>query len=314
VGPLHIQQKVERLSHRISCCIIGDVNIDYITDLSHLVIKGDTNACIYNPITSSVGGNSVFFAEAACEAEFHHVIVLCSIGNDIGGLRAREYLQKLGASVHVLPSDRQTGQVIILYQPDDRRIMVADRGANRDFRIPEPGMLPELIETSQLLYVSGYMLLNPDQCAAVHTISKTFRTARAKILVDMVPHDVWQTRTWRKYVDMCSFADCVAVEMGTISAFHRESPNPLAPEDAVRLLLKDFELCLIRINDASDFIIADRTRQRLFRVPYRRTVASLRFTDRVIACVMRQYIEDPQLLFESNLWLDRAKQAVSGGR
>jgi sugar/nucleoside kinase (ribokinase family) len=256
----------------------------------------------------------VFFAEAACEAEFHHVSVLCSIGNDVGGLRAREYLHRLGASIHVLPSDRQTGQVVILYQPDDRRIMIADRGANGDFRVPEPGMLSELVETSQLLYVSGYMLLNPDQCAAVHITSQTFRTAKAKILVDMVPHDVWQTHSWRDYVDMCSFADCVAVEMGTMSAFHREDLNTLQPDDAIRLLLKDFEFCLIRINDVSDFIVADRTRQRLFSVPYSRTVASLRFTDRIIACVMRQYIEDPQLLFDSDIWLDRAKLSISGGR
>jgi sugar/nucleoside kinase (ribokinase family) len=314
MGSLHLQQEVRRLNHQVSCCIIGDINIDYVTDLSHLVVNGDTNACFHNPITSSVGGNSVFFAEAACEAGFRPVNVLCSIGDDIGGLRAREHLQRLGVAVHLMPSSQQTGQVLILYQPNDRRIMVADRGANRDFRVPETEVLSELVDKFDLLYVSGYMLLNTDQCAAMHTIARAFRAAKVKILVDVVPHDVWQTHSWRQYVDMCSFADCVAVEMGTVSAFHRGMPDALRPEDATRLLLRDFEFCLIRINDVSDFIVADRARQRLFTVPYRRTVASLRFTDRIIACVMQQYVADPELLFESNLWLERAIQAVSGGR
>lgn len=313
MGSLHLQQEVGRLERQVSCCIIGDINIDYITDLSHLVVSGDTNACFYNPIVSSVGGNAVFFAEAACEAGFHPISVLCCIGNDLGGLRAREHLQRLGINVHVMPSSRQTGQVIILYQPDDRRIMVADRGANQEFRVPEAGVLSELVEKSDLLYVSGYMLLNTEQCNAVHSISKAFRAAQARVLVDMVPHDVWQTHSWREYVDMCSCADCVAVEMATVSAFHRGAADPLQPEDVARLLLRDFEFCLIRINDVSDFMVADRMRQRLVTVPYRRTTASLRFTDRVIACVMQQYIVDPGSVFESDLWVERAIKAVNGG-
>ena len=314
MGSFHFEQKVRRLNHQISCCVIGDVNIDYITDLSHIVINSDTNACFYNPILSSVGGNSVFFAEAAYEAKFHPVTVLCSIGDDIGGLRAREHLQRLGVAVHVMQSNQQTGQVIILYQPDDRRIMIADRGANQDFRVPEKEVLSELVDKSDLLYISGYMLLNTDQCAAVHTIAKAFRAAKVKVLVDMVPHDVWRTHSWKDYVKMCSCADCVAVEMGTVSAFHRGMSDVLRPKDAARLLLRDFEFCLMRINDVSDFFIADRTQQRLVTVPYRRTVASLRFTDRIIACAMQQYIANPGLLFESNLWLERAIEAVNGDR
>jgi sugar/nucleoside kinase (ribokinase family) len=314
MGSFHLQQRVRRLNHQISCCVIGDVNIDYITDLSHLVINSDTNACFYNPILSSVGGNSVFFAEAACEAGFHPVTVLCSIGDDIGGLQAREHLQRLGVALHVMPSSQQTGQVIILYQPDDRRIMVADRGANQDFRAPEPEVLSELIDKSDMLYVSGYMLLNTDQCASVHRIAKAFRAAKVKVLVDMVPHDVWRTHSWKDYVNLCSCADCVAVEMGTVSAFHRGVSDALRPEEAVQLLLRDFEFCLMRVNDVSDFFVADRMRQRLFTIPYRRTVASLRFTDRIIACAMQQYVTNPELLFASDLWLEKAIQAVSGGR
>lgn len=254
----------------------------------------------------------MFFAEAACEAGFGNITLLCSIGDDIAGLRAREHLQRLGVVVQTVPSSQPTGQVFIVYQPDDRRIMVADRGANQDFRVPEIGMLSELVDKSNLLYVSGYMLLNSDQCAVVHTIANTFRAAKAKVLIDMVPHDVWRTRSWQEYVQMCSCADCVAVEMSTVSTFHTGVPDALQPEEAAQLLLRDFEFCLIRINDVSDFMVADRMRQRLVTIPYRRTVASLRFTDRIIAHAMQQYVENPRLLFESNLWLEKATEAVRG--
>lgn len=250
------------MSHQISCSIIGDVNIDYITDLSHVAISGESNPCFHNPIKASVGGNAVFFAEAGCEAEFDNVTVLCSVGNDVAGSKALEYLQKLGVKVHNVTSSRQTGQVLIIYQPSDRRIMVADRGANKDFCIPQSGILSEIATECNLLYISGYMLLNDEQCAAIHTIARAFQAEGAKVLVDIVPHDIWQTRSWQEYVNMCSCADFVAAELSTISSFHNNLPGKLSSEEVARLLLKEFEFCLVRINEVSDFIIADRTRQK----------------------------------------------------
>jgi sugar/nucleoside kinase (ribokinase family) len=312
VGSFHLSKKGKELNDQLSSCIIGDVNIDYIADLSHVTIRGESNACFQNRITSSVGGNAVFFAEAAHEAKYSNVTVLCSIGDDVAGKQAREHLQKFGVVVHTVPSHLQTGQVIIIYQPNDNRIMIADRGANTDFRVPETVLLREIADKSDMLYVSGYMLLDNSQCTAIHKISSVFREANAKVLIDMVPHEVWRTRTWREYVELCSCADCVAVEMSTVSSFHTGVPDALQPQEAAQILLKDFEFCLVRINDKSDLIICDRMQQRIFSVPYRRTLASLRFTDRIIAHVMQQYIANPIMLFESNLWLEDAIRAVNG--
>lgn len=301
------------MSLKVSCCIVGDVNIDYITDLSHIVLDGKANSCYYNRVMSSVGGNAVFFAESVREAGYSHIAVLCSIGDDIAGSQAREHFDRLGVVAHIMTSKLLTGQVMIIYQPDDRRIMVADRGANMDLRVPEKGILFDIVRQSDMLYVSGYMLLDKNQCKALHTIANVFRAAKKKVLVDMVPHDVWQTRTWQEYIAMCSCADCVAVELSTVSSFHGGSPDALKPEEAAQLLLNDFKFCLVRINDASDFVIADRTHQRIVTVPYLRTEASLRFTDRVIASVMQQYVVDPEVLFNSELWLEKVVKSVKGG-
>lgn len=312
MGSFHLSKEEQKLSTQVSCCIIGDVNIDYISDLSYITLRGESNSCFHNRITSSVGGNAVFFAEAAHEAKYCSVFVLCSIGEDVAGMLARNYLQKLGVVVHDVPSHHHTGQVIIIYQPDDHRIMIADRGANKDFRFPEIGILREIADKSDLLYISGYMLLDNDQCKAIHKIADFFRKANAKVLVDMVPHDVWRTRTWREYIELCSCADSVAVEISTVSSFHAGVPDALQPEKAAQIVLKDFEFCLIRINDKSDFIVGNKTQKRIFTVPYHRTVASLRFTDRIIAHVMQQYIVNPIMLFESNVWLEDTIWAVNG--
>jgi sugar/nucleoside kinase (ribokinase family) len=295
----------------MSCCVVGDVNIDHITDLSGIIISGTASSCFQNPIRSNVGGNAVFFGEAAYEAGFSDVTVLCSIGNDVAGMLAVEHLQKLGISILKVASNKPTGQVMILYQPNDQRIMVADRGANQDLQVPESEALTELAHKVDLLYISGYMLLNPDQRAAIHSIADALRMAGAKVVLDVVPHDVWRTWTWREYAKMSSCADCIAAEFSTVSAFQKGVPDAMDPQDAVRMLLQHFEFCLLRINDVSDIIIADRIRQRFVTIPYRRTVASLRFTDRILACAMHQYVANPALVFQSDQWLDRAVEIVS---
>ncbi|MBN1995924.1 hypothetical protein JW935_00130 [candidate division KSB1 bacterium] len=287
------------------------MTIDYISDLSHIYLRGETNSCFHNLISSSVGGNAVFFSEAACDAGYSNVTVMCSIGEDIAGRQAREHMQKNGVVVHNLPSNHHTGQVIIVYQPDDHRIMIADRGANRDFRVPGVELLAEIADKSDMLYISGYMLLDNNQCTAIHKIANIFHAANAKVFVDIVPHDVWRTISWREYVESCSCAEGVAVEIDTVSAFHSGVLGALRPEEAVQILLSDFEFCLIRINDKSDFFIADRRHKKAFTIPYCRTVASLRFTDRIIAHVMQQYIINPRLLFESNQWLENVRKAAS---
>jgi len=301
----------ESLKQIPACYIIGDVNIDYVTDLAHVFVGSEPNPCFQNAIASSVGGNAVFFAEAACEAEFAKVTVLCSVGDDLAGARVLKYLKTLGIYVERSHSLRPTGQVIIIYQPNDQRIMVADRGANRDFRgaveIDWQG-----VQASDLLYISGYMLLEAEQCVAVHEMAAKFRASKAKILVDIVPHDIWQTYSWQDYVKLCSGADYVAVELSTITAFHQKYSETLQPMTAIELLLEDFEFCLLRLNAMSDFLIADQTRHRQFTIPYRRVTASLRFTDRVIAHVLQHYLADPNSLFESDQWIAQASQAVGG--
>jgi sugar/nucleoside kinase (ribokinase family) len=232
------------------------------------------------------------------------------MGEDAAASTALKYLHELGVDVYNISSKQQTGKVLILYQPDDQRIMIADRGANRDFRMPEDRVISELSSKSDLLYISGYMLLNETQRKAVHKIAKEFQTATAKVLVDMVPHDVWQTKSWDEYLEMCSCADYVAVELHTLSMFCQGVENALNSEEAVELLLESFEFCIVRINNMSDFIVADRTQKRVVSIPYRRVSASLRFTDRVIAHAIHQYISEPKFLFESSLWIEKARKAV----
>jgi sugar/nucleoside kinase (ribokinase family) len=297
----------------LSCCVVGDVNIDYISDLSWTSIDSAVSACYQSSVNSTVGGNAVFFAEAACDAGFDAVKMLCATGDDDNGTRVRDYLDQLGIEVRYVPSAMLTGQVIVLYQPNDRRILVADRGANRDIAAVDPVMAGEWAANSDLLYVSGYTLLDERERKAIELVAQGARRTGSLVLVDIVPHDIWKSYQWHEYVRICGSTQFIAAELSTIVGFLSDNACSLTLKEAAALVLRDFEGCVLRLNDTSDILIADRFRQRIVSVPYYRDQASLRFTDRVIAHVARQYLTDRDELFESSEWLCRLLSAVQGG-
>lgn len=77
-----------------NCVVLGDINIDYVTDLSQVSLQMIDNACINAPILSYVGGNGTFFAEAAKEAGFNDVKLIASLGEDEAANTAKLYFRK----------------------------------------------------------------------------------------------------------------------------------------------------------------------------------------------------------------------------
>lgn len=121
-----------------SCVVFGDINIDYVADLSEFPFHKIDNACINSSILTNIGGNATFFAEAALEAGFHSVKLFCSLGKDIAAENVKIYFKDKKIELISSIDNEETGKVLILYQPDDKRILVADRGANKNiFSHPE---------------------------------------------------------------------------------------------------------------------------------------------------------------------------------
>lgn len=292
----------------LHCVIIGDANIDIITTLEQTDLK--ENPCFHSRITTSVGGNGIFFCEAAKEAGFSSVHLLCSLGCDLAAEEILAYCQRKKLSLINYPSRKQTGKAIILYKPDDKRILIADRGANEDFLIGEKELPSGMINSANILHISGYHLLSMAQSEAVATLAKAFIKNGAFVVFDTVPHDIYERIDWDEYLKRCVYANAIIAEATTIAGFMGADPGHVSPDDLADFLLGSFHLCIVRLNALSDFLIADRNHRTTLRVYYRPQLSSLRFSDRVAAFVLQKYLDDPQGLFASPTWADEMNRAI----
>ena len=295
----------------LSCAIIGDVNIDYITDLSEVDFLKLSNSCLHQPITTSIGGNGVFFAETAHEAGFQPINLICSIGNDHAGKEAKQYCEKFGVNLISQATTLLTGKVLILYQKNDQRLLIADRGANRELAISATQLPNEILETTDLLYISGYFLIDTLQRQATLALAHEFRTFNTFVILDIVPHDIHELFSFDEYISYCDSIDGIVTEAATLAAFFHQNAENLDLDSIVNKLITKFKLCIIRINSNSDFYIATKNHRRIVTIPYVQNRASLRFTDRVIAQIMFEYLIDQDLIFSSDQWIDRTCRILS---
>jgi sugar/nucleoside kinase (ribokinase family) len=285
----------------LNCVVIGDVNIDYVADLAHVSLCHMQNACIHTPITSNVGGNGIFFAEAATEAGFSNVTLLCSFGNDEGGNIIRNYLEQKHINIVNAPSKTASGKAVILYQPEDKRILIADRGSNKDYlSILENREC--LIQPAELLYISGYALLEEAQATRIKELVEAYRSHGVFAVLDVVPHDIFHSLSWCDYLELCGDMDGIAIEASSVAGFMQRNLNDISTDELADFLLEAFSFCLVRLNSNSDFLVSDRHSRLIKRIPYQPQISSLRFTDRVIAHILKNYIADSTLLFQNTNW------------
>ncbi len=316
----------EHDSKPLRVATIGDINIDYIVDLSALgvPITMTLSGCYFQPVQTSVGGNGTFFAQAAKEAGFATSSLLATLGGDpyvegqvdLPGRLALSQLRQSGVTPLVsIDRTRETGKVIILYQPDDQRLMVADRGANAGFALENLPPTEPILDQVVLLYVSGYSLLYPPQREAVQYLMQRFKDRGALIFIDIVPHDIFRMTSWKAFCEWTRQCDAVAAEATTMKGFlGLEQGSGLTTTESHRLvdmLLEQFRFCLIRMNSRSDFVLAGEGRLIELYVPYLERLASLRFTDRVIAHLLHSYLTHDRSLFASSGWIEKVTAVLS---
>jgi sugar/nucleoside kinase (ribokinase family) len=306
---------------------IGDINIDHVVDISRLQVPFSMalSGCVFRSIKTSVGGNGVFFAEAAKEAGFQYSYLFSCVGNDpvlkanpdLAAQIAFEHLQATGVEPVVsFDAERSTGQVLILYQPDDNRFMIADRGANAGFVTGNlPKGLGAILEQIDLLHISGYCFLDPVQREAVQYIMSVAREIGVFVSVDIVPHDIYQSISFETLKKFTSLSQSVSAEAVTILGFlgiqRGNLPTVDFRDQLAEALLESYELCLIRLNGRSDFLLADQKSQLDIFIPYTSRSASLRFTDRVLANTLIEYLKNERTLIYSEKWLDRIIKLTS---
>jgi len=163
------------MSGRIVC--VGELMTDVVALLSDEIAYGsDTSVKItYN------GGGAAANVASWLGVNGVDVTLVARVGEDASGLHALGDLKKFEVKSAVVQDSREvTGTVIVLVAPDGERTMLPDSGANG---LIEAKDVPALTSTDRL-YLSGYLLFNPQSRKAAQEILHDAREAGVQILVD----------------------------------------------------------------------------------------------------------------------------------
>lgn len=109
------------------------------------------------------------------------VTLVARVGDDRSGLDGISEIERFNVKSAVVKDARATtGTVIVLVTPNGERTMLPDSGANG---LLEAADVPTL-NSSDRVYLSGYLLLNPQSRQAAREILGAARSAGAQIFVD----------------------------------------------------------------------------------------------------------------------------------
>lgn len=179
--------------------VLGDVFGDVICDLTGDLECADSLARgeeyeTASAITEDIGGGGVQFAIAATKYLAGEITVIGKVGGrgDATATHAIDLLEKHGVrTAFAVDPLMPTGRAMITYLPDNRRFMISDTGANGSLETKDltPAMTDAVVR-AQLVYVSGYALVQPGRRAATMSLLRTAREHGAEVALDLVPHEL----------------------------------------------------------------------------------------------------------------------------
>jgi sugar/nucleoside kinase (ribokinase family) len=158
--------------------VVGDVIDDVIVrPLAPIVRDSDTPAVIVPTPGGSAANAAVWLAAAGARVRFVGRVGAADVARHAATFAAA------GVEAHlVADDDRPTGAIVILVEPDGRRTMFTDRGANVGLTAVD---LPDsLLDGVTALHVSGYALFDADVRAAVLDLVARARGRGLRVSVD----------------------------------------------------------------------------------------------------------------------------------
>ncbi len=265
---------------------IGDINIDWIIkvediDMPIQSLWLEAKECI----STKIGGGGFIFAAAAKDAGFKSFLI-GKVGDDPFGSFATEFLKQNGI-ISLISVDRHkdTGKVVILRDTKDRKLMISHRGAN--VSLTSDNINDEVIKESDLLYISGYALLeSPQSKASLHAL-RIAKNNKVFIVLDVVPHRIFTTKPGDDYFESLSSIDAIILELGTA---RRLLNNMKASENGILdNLLESYKLVILRPNNDTQ-IIADLSRRTTVSTGYSQAENKVGYLDKITAKLMFDYI------------------------
>lgn len=174
----------------LSAVCVGDINYDFIYDrfppgfLSELAAPGKK---VKVPIRRAVGGTAVNFAKGAKEAGFSPCSVVGVIGGDALGTHILHELADLEIkTIHHRDPGMRSSIAIILRDKAEKDISLTLTDAHQSLPAATVKEALTSIEKSDVVYCSGYCLIDGDRCDSALVILSAAKKANCMVVLDVV--------------------------------------------------------------------------------------------------------------------------------
>jgi len=244
-----------------SICILGDVMLDVVTHLDHLdSMNFEDLEHVPNSVEMLPGGTGVIAALAATQQGFSEVALIGRIGSlsnrkpDIAAQIILNELNQAGVQcIFGKDAHRSTGTVMITYFSQDRRILVADKGANGSFTMEDITPAPlRKVAASDIFFVSGYSLLVAEQAQAIVRLIEEAKKHGRIVVLDVVPHKIYKTINTALLVKYTQNIGILVSEINTVKRLFPETRyyNDIEDEEKIaKYLLQHYDAVIMRPNN-----------------------------------------------------------------
>jgi len=196
-----------------SIAIIGDVFYDTYTTLEKDLELFFMDATSYHSITTSLGGYGGNFSLAARQAGFSPVFMVSRVGKDKSGELLQEELKTLGITTYFEYDDKQlTSKSIILYDNFQRRFLIADNAAVKNFTGQALLKNKDLLSVDIVITYAS-ILVNPNAHKAVFDYLKQIKNNTSLIALDVSPHEIYKQVPSNDLIAMICMFDVVFLEL-----------------------------------------------------------------------------------------------------
>ena len=148
--------------------VLGDINVDIITHISHYPQPGEDGIARQAGLYSGGSASNTAWVLARCGID---VGLIARVGRDALAAQVLVELLDVGIDGHQMQYDPEfmTGVMFVAVTPDGERTMFGYRGAN--VRLDPDLLCPDDIAHASVLHISGYSLLeSPQRDAALRAL------------------------------------------------------------------------------------------------------------------------------------------------
>jgi len=248
---------------QLKITILGDLMLDNISSIMDISLEDAIKNKMYeSSIDTQVGGTAFSFIHALNKIGSATSTIIGKMGaskdnNLIPDLTGKEIIEKI-KSYHsncliALDKELPTGNTILISLPGDRRLMLADVGANASFCLEDiTPKMEEAVANCNILFISGTCLLYHKRREAVAYLMKLANQNHSYVFVDVVPHSIYNYITYEELIHYTQHANGIIIEKNTAKRFLPSDMQLISSTEnsqIAQFLFKNFDLVLLKPNN-----------------------------------------------------------------